>query len=614
MRRRATPIALSACVLGALAAGACGGGQTQVKLFTTNWQDDGGRSIEEVRRRIEGGHPTTGVDVAIGVAGNADKIIGVSLAPGGAHWTFAHPLDARPVLSTSVVVGSGGGEVFALDAATGHKLWARPTGGLQLHAAGDDGAVTVVTLSRAGAPGTTLYSITHDGGVLRQLETETSLGAPAVVARLAFIPWGNQYVTVFDPYDGSEVGRLLLRDKTSRAWTVGGGLYFGEVAAVRFDERIKGASRSDASRIALPPRELPGTPTLMVGGDTYLGPVASAPDRIRLYARPSGPTGPLSWDSDRFYATYFGLVMGFTANKGALRWVHTHSSDVLGGAAAKGALIVCDEQGKVTVLDAASGATVSELDLGEPVKSCAVQADGFRPATGGHPQTPAMSLAGQIEAALESKNLELATAQRLLLRELGTMEDEQVTKTLVDVASDPRTSPALLGDARSELASRHNGASFMLEALGRHYDFLKGVLRPPPVGPIAQALASMKETSAAPLLASHLFDPADTDDDVRQAASALVTLAGPGQVPELKRFFAMYRAAPEQPEAIAEAVASAGQALLRVGGLDGRATVDRALAYPMTNLAAKERLSAMVHAADAEGNVTPGPLPKGVKK
>jgi outer membrane protein assembly factor BamB len=594
-RRSAASVGALAVVL---AGASCGGGQTQVKLFSTNWQDDQGRSIEEVRRRVAGARPTAGADVAIGVAGNADKIIGVPLSPGGARWTFAHPLDARPVVSTSVVVGSGGGEVFALDATTGHKLWARPTGGLQLHAAGDDGAVTVVTLSRAGAPGTTLYSITHDGGVLRQLETETSLGAPAVLDRLAFIPWGNQYVTVFDPYDGSEVGRVLLREKTTRAWTVGGALYFGEAAAIRFDDRIKDASHSQASRIALPPRELPGTPKLMVAGDTYLGPVSSAPDRIRLYARPSGPTGPLTWDADRFYATYFGLVFGFSADKGALRWVHTHGSDVLGGAAAKGAVIVCDEQGKVTVLDAQGGAVVSELDLGEPVKSCSVQADGFRPAG---KSGASKSLAEQIEVALESKNLELATAQRLLLRELGTMQDERVTKTLVDVASDPRTSPALVGDARVELASRHSGASFMLEALARHYDYLKDVLRAPPVGPLAQALAAMKETSAAPLLASHLFDPADTDDDVRQAAAALVTLVGPAQVPELERFFAMYRAAPEQPEAIADAVASVGQALLRVGGAEGRATVDRALAYPMTNVVVKERLAAFVHAADANG-------------
>ena len=54
----------------------------------------------------------------------------------------------------------------------------------------------------------------------------------------------------------------------------------------------------------------------------------------------------------------------------------------------------------------------------------------------------------------------------------------------------------------------------MLESLARHYDFLKDVLRPPPVGPLADALAGMKETRAAPALVSHLFDPADTTNAI----------------------------------------------------------------------------------------------------
>ncbi|MCP6769992.1 hypothetical protein NL529_34600, partial [Klebsiella pneumoniae] len=77
----------------------------------------------------------------------------------------------------------------------------------------------------------------------------------------------------------------------------------------------------------------------------------------------------------------------------------------------------------------------------------------------------------------------------------------------VDLASDTRTGPDLLGDARAAIAKRRNGAAYMEAALGRHYDFLKDVLRAPPVGPVAHALGAMKERAAAPLLASHLFDP-----------------------------------------------------------------------------------------------------------
>ena len=63
--------------------------------------------------------------------------------------------------------------------------------------------------------------------------------------------------------------------------------------------------------------------------------------------------------------------------------------------------------------------------------------------------------------------------------------------------------------------------------------------------------------------------------------------------------------APDEPPAIADALVSAGQALVSVGGADGRAVVDQALAYPMTNALAKERLVAVVRAADAAA--PPGP-------
>src|SRR6185312_2546036 len=115
-----------------------------------------------------------GADVAVAVAGNGDKMIGQPLG-GGAKWTFAHPLDTRPLIAGSVVVGSGGGELFALDATTGRRMWARPTGGLRLHGAGDDGHVTVVTMTSGTGAGSTMLALLRDGSVQRQIETDKVL-------------------------------------------------------------------------------------------------------------------------------------------------------------------------------------------------------------------------------------------------------------------------------------------------------------------------------------------------------------------------------------------------------------------------------------------------------
>jgi outer membrane protein assembly factor BamB len=604
-RRARSGLAILALALGM----GCGGGQTHLDLFTTNWSDDEGRSIEALRQRLGSARFAQGTDVAVGVAGHLDTLVGLPLT-GGAPWKFAHPLSSRPLVATNVVVASGGGELFALDAATGRRLWARPVGGLELHGVGDDGAVTVVTLSSPTGKGSTLLAVLRDGTVVRQIETEQELGTPAVVSGLAFVPWANQYVSVLDLADGGEVARVVLRQMTSRAWTTGGGLYFGEAGVFRFDEHIKDASRNQATYRALPSRELPGSPKLMAPGDQKLGPAPGAPDKIRLYARPTPPPAPLAFEDDRFYATYFKLVMGFTADKGVLSWVHTHPVDVIGGAASAGGVVLCDTGGKVTVLGAKDGGVVSELDFGGPLASCVVQVDAFRPT--GSEKDPG-PLAAQLQRALENGDLELATLQRMLLRELATSPDEQATRTLIEVASDPRTSPALLGDARTLLAARRNGARFMVAALERHYDFLKDVLRPPPVGPMAQALAAMNEKGAAPALASHLVDPADTDDDVKQAALALVLLGSPAEVQTLKQFFAMYRDAPDDPVDISDAVVSAGQALLKVGGGEGRAVVDQALAHTLTNPAAKAKLQAILEASDAQNapSTSPGGGGKG---
>jgi outer membrane protein assembly factor BamB len=581
-------------IAASVASASCGGGQTPLNLFSTDWTDDSGHSIEAVRIKLGGARANPGADVVVAVAGNADKLIGQTLRGGGAKWTFGHPLDARPIVTGSVVVGSGGGELFALDASSGKKLWARPTGGLALTGAGDDGSVTVVTMLRATGTGSVLLAVLRDGSVVRQLEPEKILGAPAVLGGYAFVPWGSVYVSALDLAKGDEAGRVVMREKVSRAWTVGGSMYFGGIGIFKFDHHIKDASGNRATHVSIPPRELPGSPKLMVPGSENPGPAATAPDRIRIYARPSAGDGPLAIDSNRYYGTYFRLAMAFDATKGGLTWVHTHGSDVIGGAAGDGFVALCDEQGQVTMLDAKTGGVVGEQDLGEAVKSCVVQVDAYAPKAAPKGVVP---LAQQISDAIVNRESQLATAQRLLLRELATLDDELATKTLVELASDPRTSPALLGDARTALANRRNGARYMIDALERHYDFLKDVLRAPPVGPIAQALAAMNEKSAAPLLASHLLDPADTDDDVRRAADALVTLGSAGEASTLAQFVGMYRASAPSEE-VAQAVVASAQALVKVGGDGGRAVVRDAMRDPMTREDVRERLDALLQGMD----------------
>ena len=577
-----------------LATASCASDVSHPGTFSTNWLDDQGKSIGEVQARLKNAPAGAKADLVVAVAGaKNDKLIGVPLS-GGANWTFQHALDARPIIAGGVVVGSGNGEIFALEASSGKRLWARPSGGVALLGAGDDGTITAVTLSRG--TGSTILVVGRDGSVKRQIETDKAVGDPAVVAGVILVPWSNQYVSAIDAATGDELGRVTLRDKVSRADQIGGAVYFGEVSYVRFDDKIKMASQGGANRVGIPARELPGTPRLFVPGTEKQPAVANARDRDRLFARPSAPEGPLGIDSGRFYATYFRLVLGFEASRGQLAWVHTHASDVIGGDAVQGGVLLCDEDGKIVVLDAKTGQVSFNGSFGEPIKSCVAHADTYKalPGPGG-----AAPLAQQISEAILNREASLATAQRLLLRELGTLEDESATKTLVDIASDPRAAPVLVTDARAAIATRRNGAAYMVTALGRHYDFLRDVLASPPVGPIADALAAMNErqgAGGAPLLASHLLDPADNDDDIRRAAAALATLATKDELPTLRHFFAMYRGTAESEE-VGLAVASVGQAILRLDPKDGRVLVEHAAKDATTVAIARTRLDALLIAS-----------------
>jgi outer membrane protein assembly factor BamB len=587
-----------AAALWLAAALGCGGGQTRLgAVFSSDWQDDGGTSVRRISAHIQAIPIPLGTDVAVGVTDAGLAGVPLSGGSGSAAWSFAHAVDARPVVAGTVVVGLGGGELFALDAATGRKLWARPMAGA-VRGVGDDGKTTIISLAQRGENGALLLAVEHDGTVVRQLEAKPEVGVPAIVGHYAFFPWQGQYVTIYDLSSGEEVARLLFREQVSRAFTTGGKLFFGELGVFRFDDRVSESSVRKASHVGPPPRELVGSPTWFRRGVEPLPAVADARDKIALFARPTS-AAELSVDSSRFVATYFRIAMGLEATTGAVAWVHTHGEDIVAGSAYARGVALCDASGTVTLLDAKTGAVAGTRSLGQAVKSCVMQADGFS----APPVEAKKPLTEQIAEAIDVKENDLATAQKMLLGEAAKIQDPGATKLLIDLASDPRTSPLLVPDVASALAKRKTGAQFMLEALGRHYDFLKDVLRPPPVAPLADALAAMDEKKAAPLLASHLMDPADSSNDVKHAAGALVMLGGKPELPELRSFFALYRSAAEDDD-LAAAVVSTAKALLKLGTSEDRALVERGAEDPLTLAAVKGQLAALL-AEKTEKEATP---------
>jgi outer membrane protein assembly factor BamB len=569
MKRTARTIGLAALV-------GCGGGQAHLTQFSTDWQDDGGASIGRVWAETSSARATASANAVVGIDAEGARLLGLDLDT-GRRWTFAHTLDRRPVIAGTLVVGDGGGELFAVAASDGHLVWKLPTGSLELIGAGDDGAATAVTLREHGETGSVLAVVARSGEVLERIQTEKSLGVPALFGHKAFVPWAGQYVSVFDPTSGDERARVTLRRQTSRAWIEGGALWFGDLSFVRFDEHVRESSAGGASTVDLPKRDLPGSPALMARGAVPLPTLANAQDRVRLYARPSAAAPGAALSDGRFYATYFRVSMGFDA-AAKLGWVHMHDSDVLGGDAGPGGIVFCESDGKATTLDAATGNVLSTASLGEPVRACVVSVDDFNFPEAATAPTP---LVEQLANAIATPDAQLVAAQRMLLTELAQRSEPSVTKALLDLASDPRTPPDLMKDARAALASRSDDASDLMAALHRRYDYLQDVLVPPPAGPIAEALARMKEADAAPLLAMHLLDPETPVQDLSLLVDAIGSLDAANEAPALRQFFAMYRANAEDPDLVA-AVVRAGIVLRALHDKAGADQVSAAANDPMT--------------------------------
>jgi outer membrane protein assembly factor BamB len=581
--RAALPASFFALVLGA----ACGGGQTQGGAFDSAQRDDG-TAMAALQKQLASVTIPLGADVAVGVFGER-SLVGVPLA-GGEPWTFEHAIACRPVLAGRLVVGLGANEMFGLDALTGKQLWTRKAAGCPRGIA-DDGKITVVSVRPVTGVGGIVLAIDHEGQIIRQIEDTANIGIPGIVGGVLFLPWNSRYVSAYDVAVGEEVARVRFPELVTRAFVVGGALFFGERTATRFDDRIGLVPADKASTLALPERALPDHPTWMESGNDSLPPGSLPADRVRLYARPASSGSP-ALAGGRYAATHGHVALGLDAKDGATVWVHTSTADFLGGAAYQGGFALCDAEGNVAFLDAQTGALAGLVSLGVPVDACVVQADGFSKT-----KAAPRPLRDQMAEAIRLRAPGAEPVQRFLLSELARSSDERATETLIQLATSDAASRELVEDIRAALAERRSGASFMLAALAVRYDYLDDVLRPAPVGPLADALAAMNEKRAAPLLAEHLTNPATPPAGVERAAAALAVLAGPEQVAALRWFFAAYRSEAAEA-AIVLAVAHVARALERLGSGD---VVAAALRDPYTSDAVKSKIASSGGAGNENG-------------
>jgi outer membrane protein assembly factor BamB len=556
-----------ACVLPA-----CGGGGGAGQGFARAWRNDGGESIARLEQEQRTLPKVPNTAVAVGVT--AKGLRGAAL-PDGDVWHSTTPVDVVPSIAGNLVIATGGDELFALDAKSGKKVWSVPAQGRRLRGAADDGGTTVASLGGERPGESLLLFVDRSGSVVFEAEPEPEIGVPGARGGVAFVPFGDQYVVALEIPTGREIARVLMRDLVSRTLNVGGTLYFGEQAFVRYDDAIRFASANTANRFTFPVRQLPGNPRWLGSGLEVAVVDDSARGRIRLFALPD-PSGNGQGLANGAYAvTYFRVIYAFAPPKGGLLFADALPAEAVGGAAFAAGFAFCDASGKVHLYGATGGRSKT-VELGEKIRACAVDGSALSLLAG----TSRGTLVQQIDATLSNLEPDMAAAAGLLIEELGRLPDPDVTRVLVSLAQNSRIIGEQRALVRKLLSERRSGNDEMLTALGRHYDFISGE-QPPPVGPLADALAAMKETRAAAPLARHLNDPATPEEDVEHAARALETLGTPAELEELRTFFALYRATATS-EPLVNAVISVAATLLRVGGTEGKALVDRAGLDPLT--------------------------------
>jgi hypothetical protein len=191
-------------------------------------------------------------------------------------------------------------------------------------------------------------------------------------------------------------------------------------------------------------------------------------------------------------------------------------------------------------------------------------------------------LVDQLARVLALSDPDLAGAQRFLSRELAVRPEPEATRVLIALASRRSANPILQSEAEDLLATRRNGAEFMLQALERSGPRSVDPLARAPLAALADALEALDDRRAAPLLAAQMNQLGHSPQALARVAGALEHLAGAAEYAPLEMFFSLRRTSADQAELV-EAVVSVGRTLLRVGAAQGRRLVQLASRDPLTS-------------------------------
>lgn len=538
----------------------CGGGAVS-GAFGPTFPDNRRADIDAVLQRLAAHRPPAASPVAVGLT--TDAIYAYDLAAGRELWrqSVTSPVSAPHIAGNLVFLHESAG-IIARDMSSGATRFRVDDDAMHLVGAGGSGELAAAVLSTGGGVGARSRVLLARGGSLDwNTVFEHAIGAPTVAGGLVFLPWATQNVTVLDAATGNELARIRVTDATvGRAEIVDSELYVGLRGRFRLTSSIQTGSRESAAYYEFDGSELPGRPMLLT--DPYRPPpsAASAVHSVRMVWRPTGNGDEIAPSDGLIYLVFYKLTFALDG-EGQVRWVYQHGADIVGASAQSGGLLVADADGGFAFVGAADG--LAHWTSANEASPTVVRIRGVH-APSGAAQGEVLPLREQLLSAAQNTDARLVPARTLAVQMLASLEDDEATSHLIDLCDDRRLPGTLKVAACTSLAQRTTGADQLLAALQRHATFLEGTSAPP-VGPLAQAAATMEERRAVPLLLSHLRDPETSPAALAAIATALGTLGDRSAAAPLLDFLRLYHA-DASGEAMVAALGSAAEAYALLQG------------------------------------------------
>jgi hypothetical protein len=570
--------------LAALAVAACGGSQVFGIASTTD-NDAAALSRALGARQLPAQpRPVGGAPRAYVVTGGKPRhLIAYDLAQGKVAWNVAADVQSRVAVGADFVVEREGTDLVARAATDGSVRWKAPLDGQFVGAAADDKRAYAVT--QAGTDQKpTWFLVAYDGANGKPAWREPSagqLGAPAAQGGLVMAPFMTQWLSILDGATGAQLTRVRSTDdQISFVATTSDAAWFGSKrGVVRLDDKAAtGARASSTSGAAKIPTQLDKATYAPDGFDPVQAGYSAA-DRVRVLWRGDAHGDKWAWASGGVAVHYFRYVLGLD-DAGAVRWAYSQPKVELVASAHTGAVIAAIAgTGEVVALDPATGAVRAHAQVdtgGAPVLGATFDADGWSPSGAGEPPSTVQALV----AIARDRDARFEGVKELAVATLAKLPGEQVTRDLLAMLADDRTSPKLKETVIGVLASREDPAGLpaLVDAMTVRSDVIAGT-EPIAVGAVARAIGALakqplddkQKAAATDALITQLRAPSTSINDAIDVVRALAALGGTAARGPLRTYLLVYRADPEFAKADALVAATVDATL--AGGVDERELV-----------------------------------------